>query len=236
MFYAPDAIDRETALGVKQRASDFDRMEWRQTFLRRRELSAEPIASAVCLKRVNFSPFRSESRRRNMHGLGKRLDAIRAQHRTGPLGIAEILKLTCNRSDPFVENIPGYSARLPQHVSGLFLISPRLVAETAAFAVDLDSALHHRHPCDQDIVRGGDRAMPLIAAKMRQLCTKRFAPKHRVAAVAQITEIESIGYFGNEAADKVRITAIAVAGKDQDITANAFAFAIATNDLDAANT
>ena len=90
---AAGAINRETALGMKQRAGDLDCMERRQTFLLRRELSAVTLSTAVCLERFNFRPFRSESRGRNMHRMRNRLDAVRVQHRTGPLGIAEILEL-----------------------------------------------------------------------------------------------------------------------------------------------
>ena len=66
--------------------------------------------------------------------------------------------------------------------------------------------------------------------------TERITPDHRVASISPMTEIKRVGHFGNKTTDKVWISAIAVAGEDQDITANAFAFAIAANCLNASNT
>ena len=69
-------------------------------------------------------------------------------------------------------------------------------------------------------------------AKMLNCAPSAFAPaSRRRAAVARMTEIESIGRVGDEAADQIRIAAITVAGKDQNVAADAFARAVAATAL-----
>ena len=85
-------------------------------------------------------------------------------------------------------------------------------------------------------MRRRDRPVALIGAEMRQLRAERFAPKHGVAAVARMTEIESVGHLRNELADQIRISAIAVAGEDQRLATDPFSCAVTAHDLHAADT
>ena len=80
-----------------------------------------------------------------------------------------------------------------------------------------------------------DRPVALIGAEMRQSRAKCLAPQHRVAAVARMTEIESVGHLRNELPDRFGIAAIAVAGEDQCLAADPFSRAVAAHDVDAAD-
>src|SRR5579859_3494645 len=73
--------------------------------------------------------------------------------------------------------------------------------------------------------------MALIRAEMRKLGAERFAPEHGVAAIAGVTEVERVRHLGGKAAHQLRIAAIAIAGEDQRIAADAFARAVAAYDL-----
>ena len=80
-------------------------------------------------------------------------------------------------------------------------------------------------------MRRCDRAMALIATQIAQLRSEHVAPQHRIAAISGMTEIKRIGHLRDVAPHQLRIAAVAIAGKDQRMTANALAGAIAALDL-----
>src|SRR5664279_5332033 len=67
-FDAAGRIDHETALGMKQRAGDLDRVEWGCEMLSGGKPAAISIVPVVGLERLDFSPRRSEGLQRDMHG------------------------------------------------------------------------------------------------------------------------------------------------------------------------
>ena len=163
------------------------------------------------------------------------MDAVAGHDRAGLLGVAEILELPRHRRDARVEDAPGNSARLAQNLRRLFGIALQFVAEAPALAIDLNAALHDHRPGDQNVVRRRQRTVALIGAEMCELRAKRVAPDHGVAAIARMTEIKRVRHFRNKAPHQFGVAAIAVAGQDQRVTADAFARAIAANGLHTAN-
>ena len=123
-LYPADSINQETALGMKQRACDLDRMEWRREMLPRRKLTSIPIAPSARLERFGFAQLRREGFRRYAHCIRKGLYALAHHDRTTSFGIPKILELPRHGGDAGVEYAPGDAARLTKHLGRLFGIAP----------------------------------------------------------------------------------------------------------------
>ena len=123
----PTGVDRQPALGVKQRAGHLDRMERRRAALLRRRTGGRSDPPPLGLEVFDLGPFRGEARGRHMHGIARDLQWSAAL-RIAPArsAVAEILELARDRRNARIEHIPGDAARLAQHVRGLLGIAARI--------------------------------------------------------------------------------------------------------------
>ena len=189
---------------------------------RRCELVLEHAAEAVGLAEFDVC-FACQSVSRHADARCQLIERLRGDQRALLLGVAEILELPRDAGDAFVENIERNAARLTQHLRRGFRIAERLVVKAPALAVHLEAALGDRRPGDQDVVRGRDRAVALIAGKRGHARTERLAPQHRIALIARMAEVERIGHLRDMPPHQFRVSAVAVAGEHQRAAADGFA-------------
>src|SRR6266478_629760 len=136
-----------------------------------------------------------------MHGGCKFTNTLCREYRTSALGGLKILELPRHSCNVRVEDVPGDSVRLAENFCGLLGIAARFVAKAPASRIDLDAALHHHRPGNQDVMRRGDRTVTLVGAKIRKFSAERLTPKNRIASIARMTEIECIRHLRYKAAN-----------------------------------
>ena len=91
-----------------------------------------------------------------------------------------------------------------------------------AGSIDLDTAVHHQGPGNQDAVGRGDGTMALIGAHMTGPGAEGAAPVHRVALIAGMAKILRRRHVWDMFGQHVRVAAITVAGQDNGLAADLF--------------
>src|SRR5689334_12099220 len=175
--------DHQTALGVKQGAGDPDRKIWRLQLRLNREDAAKTIRRARPPCPRDMIELGGQDRLRSVKKSGQLPNRVRLQQGAGLFSVAEVRKLPCNIGDPIVEYLVSDPAWLPHHFGGVLGIAERFIAEAAPLAIDLKATLADAGPGDERIVRGSDRAVPLITGQTTDLRAELLAPKDRIALV-----------------------------------------------------
>ena len=150
-------------------------------------------------------------------------DRIPCDHRPLGLGVLEILELAGNLGNAGVEYGPRHAVRLRQHGPRRFGVALRLVPEPLAGRIHLNAAFGDCGPCDQDTVRVGNIAVPLIGAQMTAARAKRLAPVDRLSSVAVMAEPDRVRDIRHVVGDHGAVAAEPVARKDQPVAADILA-------------